>query len=196
LVRAGARPPELHFSDVHTHLYGASLPFAGLNVSAGWISASVHTGNRHFVLAATHLQSTVPGVDAATDVQVAQAQELLHDLRNVVVPVVICGDFNSDANTPKSLPDNTPTAGLIQLAGYPDTWPLIHGDKGNTWPLYLEDQFPIAFPPSAPVERIDLVFSRGMEVMAADRVLTAAPSARPAPPFASDHAGVIVTLKP
>jgi endonuclease/exonuclease/phosphatase family metal-dependent hydrolase len=195
LVRADARPPALHFSDVHTHIYAASLPFIGLNVAAGWISASVHTGNRHFVLAATHLQSNVPGVPEATAIQVAQAQELLNELRHVVVPVVICGDFNSDANNNPAVIDFSPTANLIQAAGYPDTWPVIHGsDPGNTWPLYLEDQVPIAFTASDPFERIDLVFSRDMEVIAADRVIAAAPSGTP--PFASDHAGIIVRLKP
>jgi endonuclease/exonuclease/phosphatase family metal-dependent hydrolase len=98
LVRAGARPPGLHFSDVHTHIFHAALPFAGLVVQAGWIEAEVHLENRHFRLVTTHLESTVPGVPEATEVQVAQAKELLYELRNLPYPVVLCGDFNSDAN--------------------------------------------------------------------------------------------------
>jgi endonuclease/exonuclease/phosphatase family metal-dependent hydrolase len=198
LVRAGAAPPAIHFSDVHTRIYAASFsfitPVATFHVASGWISATVHTANRHFVLAATHLQSNMPGVPQATDVQVAQAQELLHDLRNTVVPVVICGDFNSDANGTPGVPDASPTAQLIQLAGYADSWNLVNaGDPGNTWPAYLEDQFPIAFPAWTPLERIDLLFSRGMEVVAAVQVM--APSGAE-PPFASDHAGLLVALRP
>ena len=43
--------------------------------------------------------------------------------------------------------DDTPTADLIQGAGYAEVWPLMHpaSDPGLTWPLYLEDQVP---PPS------------------------------------------------
>ena len=69
-----------------------------LNIPAGWISADVHIGNKQFRVVTTHLQSPILGVPEATDVQVAQAQELIHELRNLQVPVVICGDFNSDAN--------------------------------------------------------------------------------------------------
>jgi endonuclease/exonuclease/phosphatase family metal-dependent hydrolase len=125
---------------------------------------------------------------------VAQAQELLHDLRNIAVPVVICGDFNSDANGTQGVPDVSPTARLIQLAGYADSWNLVNaGDPGYTWPLYLEDQYPIAFPAFPLFERIDLLFSRGMEVVRAVQVIV--PSGAE-PPFASDHAGLLVALRP
>ena len=98
LVRSDLRPPQLHLSDVHARTFDAALPFAGLTVTAGWISADVHMGNRKFRFVTTHLESPIAGVPEATDVQVAQAQELIHDLRNLTIPVVICGDFNSDAN--------------------------------------------------------------------------------------------------
>ena len=196
LIRADAHPPALHFSDVHTHIFASSLPFIGVNIAAGWISAMVHTGNTHFMLAATHLGSNVPGLPQATAVQVAQAQELLDNLRNVVGPVVLCGDFNSDANDNPKVVDFSPTADLIQQAGYADAWRAINGSApGNTWPVYLEDQIPIAFPAFLPFERIDLIFSRGMEVTAVDEVITPAPP-RVTPPYASDHAGVIATLQP
>ena len=83
--------------------------------------------------------SPIPGVDAATQIQMAQAQELLHEVRNSPTPVVICGDFNSDALHAGGL-DTTPTALLIQTAGYPEVWPLFQsgaGDTGPTWPRYL-----------------------------------------------------------
>jgi endonuclease/exonuclease/phosphatase family metal-dependent hydrolase len=197
LVRSDLRPPTLHFSDVHARTFDAVLPFAGLRIASGWISASVHLGNRHFLLVATHLESSIPGVPLATDVQVAQAQELLHEVRNAAVPVVICGDFNSDANDHQGPVDATPTASLIRAAGYADVWRLIHGsDPGYTWPVYLEDQDPIAFPSyPPPFERIDLFFSQGMQVLGADQVFAPA-LAGATPPAGSDHTGVIATFRP
>lgn len=196
LVRAGARPPELHFSNVHTHIFHASLPFAGLVVQAGWIEAEVHLQNKHFRLATTHLESPVAGVPEATEVQIAQARELLWELRNLPYPVVICGDFNSDANYSSGLPDSTPTAGLIVASGYAEGWGSLHpGDPGNTWPLYLEDRFDPdfgSFPAVPPIERIDLFFSRGVLPQSVDRVVL--PSSG-TPPFASDHAGVMATFR-
>jgi endonuclease/exonuclease/phosphatase family metal-dependent hydrolase len=196
LVRSGLGPPDLHFSDVHTHIFDAVFNFAGLPITAGWISADVHMGNRHFFLVTTHLGSPIPGVPEATDIQVAQAQELIHELRNTQIPVVICGDFNSDANGGHFV-DDTPTAGIIQVAGYPEVWPLTHGssDPGLTWPYYVEDLFPPPpfVVPSAPFERIDLFFERGMQVISSDLMI--APT-NAIPPDASDHAGVIAVFRP
>ncbi len=197
LVRADLRPPKLHLSNVHARTFDAAFPFGAFTVTAGWISADVHMGNRQFRLVTTHLESPVPGVPEATLVQVAQANELLHALRNLQVPVVMCGDFNSDANG-GSGPDATPTANLIQEAGYTEVWPATHGpsDLGLTWPYYLEDLFPAPpfFVPFEPIERIDLFFTKGMTPVRSDLVVLPASNAA-APPFASDHAGVISVFK-
>ncbi len=199
LVRSDLHPPTFHISNVHARTFGAALPFAGLTVTAGWISADIHMGNSQFRFITTHLESPIQGVPEATDVQVAQAQELIHELRNLTIPVVICGDFNSDAND-GSFVDAKPTVGLIRSAGYTETWPATHGvgDLGLTWPFYLEDQFPAPpfFAPFTPIERIDLFFSKGMVVVGSDLVLAAAPPDPSAPPFASDHAGVIAVFHP
>jgi endonuclease/exonuclease/phosphatase family metal-dependent hydrolase len=199
LVRSDLRAPQFHLSNVHSRTFDAALPFAGLTVMAGWISADVHMGNRKFRFVTTHLESPIAGVPEATDVQVAQAQELIHELRNLTIPVVICGDFNSDANGGSGV-DATPTAGLIQAAGYAETWPATHGsgDPGLTWPFYLEDLFPAPpfFVPFVPFERIDLFFSKGMEAISSDQVVSALPPDGVSPPFASDHAGVIAVFQP
>ncbi len=195
LVRSDLGPPELHFSNVHSHIFNAVFNFAGLPVSAGWISADVHTVNRHFRLVTTHLASPIPGIAESVQIQEAQAGELLQALRNVQIPVVLCGDFNSDANGGNG-PDNTPTAGLIQKAGYLDIWPLANPKlPGFTWPYYLEDLFPPApfFGPVLPFERIDLFFEHDMQILGAELVL--APTGF-TPPFASDHAGVLAALRP
>jgi endonuclease/exonuclease/phosphatase family metal-dependent hydrolase len=197
LVRADLRPPQFHLSNVHANTFAAAFPFAGLTVPAGWITADVHVGNKQFRVVTTHLQSPISGVPEATDVQVAQAQELLHALRNLQVPVVICGDFNSDANHGGFI-DSTPTVDLIEAAGYEDVWVKVYGGaSGLTWPYYLEDQIPPPpfFADSPPIERIDLFFSKGMSPLGAELVVLPF-GGDPVPPYASDHAGVIATFKP
>ena len=196
LVRSDLGPPALHFSNVHTHLFDTVFNFAGLPISAGWISADVHTANRHFRLITTHLTSPIPGVKEATGAQVGQAKELLQALRNTQIPVVLCGDFNSDANGGQFV-DATPTAALISTSGYPEVWPQTHtaAEPGLTWPYYAEDLFPPPpfVGPAPPLERIDLFFEKGMQVVGSELVL--APTGTE-PPDASDHAGVIATLRP
>ena len=197
LVRADLRPPGFNLSDVHSRTFDAYLPFPVLNtrVTAGWIEAIVHTGNQHFRLLSTHLISSIPGVPAAAAAQVEQAQQLLREVRNSTVPVVLCGDFNSDALQLGGL-DTTPTAPLIQAAGYPEVWPLLHpAEPGQTWPLYLEDLVPPPsfFAPFSPFERIDLFFAKGIPAVSIDQVISPANGLLP---FGSDHAGLIAVFQP
>jgi len=196
LARAAYRWPPVYFTGVESHIFSSVLEIGGLQVPAGWISAIVHVGNKKFLLAAVHLESTVPGYPPATDVQVAQAQELIQTLSGAKLPVVICGDFNSDANDNPNAPDYTPTADIIQEAGYTEAWNLLHnGDTGDTWPLYLDDLIPISFPAQTPVERIDLFFTLGMPALTAEQAISPAPSGF-SPPYGSDHVGVVATFAP
>ncbi len=195
LVRSDLCWPAFHISDTHTHIYEAAFDFQGLLVVHGWISADLQVGYNRFRLVVTHLMSPVPGVDEATDVQVAQATELIDALRNLTIPVVLCGDFNSDANF-GSGPDATPSVGLFEAAGYEDTWKIANPSvRGDTWPLFLDDQFPPPYfsAPYPPFERIDLFFSQGMQVIRAKRVFAPDPFGS-VPPYGSDHAGVIATF--
>ncbi len=151
--------------------------------------------NKHFRLVVTHLESPIPGVDLATEVQLAQADELIHRLRNVRVPVVLCGDFNSDANFGNG-PDATDSVAHIEEAGYADSWRIVNPtNPGDTWPLFLEDQQPDFFVPWIPFERIDLFFSKGIVVISAKQVFAPASSDEMAP-YGSDHVGVITTFQP
>lgn len=198
LVRADQRPPTLHLSDVHVNTFDSEYSLGGLVVPSGWISAIVHTGNRHFRLVTTHLQSPVPGDPTSILVQMAQANQLIHELRNSTVPVVIAGDFNSDAisGIGGPGPDNTSTAILIEAAGYADTWTTAGSGPGPTWPLYLEDLYPPPFfAPFSPFERIDLIFSQGLSVSSVEHVLAPGPVANQWPYFGSDHAGVLAVFQ-
>ncbi len=201
LVRASLRPPAFHISDVHSRIFDAALDFNSLIIPAGWISASIHTGNRHFQFVTTHLQSPVPGFPAATEVQTAQAIQLIHELRNVTVPVILAGDFNSDAilGIAGGGPDNTATVAMLQEAGYAEVWQNANPlDPGATWPLYLEDQMPPSFylGPIPPFERIDLFFAKGMDIISAKQLIIPASFGLGFPTHASDHAGVIAVFQP
>jgi hypothetical protein len=198
LIRADLRPPEFHLSDVHSQTFDAVYSVAGVQVVSGWISATVHTGNRHFRLFTTHLQGPVPGDSTSVAVQIEQANQIIRELRNSTGPVVIAGDFNSDAilNTGGPGPDNTATAGLLQAAGYTDAWASAGNGTGPTWPLYLEDQYPPPFfRQASPFERIDLIFSQGLSVLSVERVLSPGPDANVWPYFGSDHAGVMAEFQ-
>lgn len=198
LMRAGLRPPAFHVSDVHANTFDAVYSLGGLQVPSGWISAIIHTGNRHFRLVTTHLQSPVAGDPSAAQVQLAQAGQLIHDLRNSTVPVVLAGDFNSDAiaGIHGAGPDATETAATIQAAGYLDTWTVAGSGPGPTWPLYLEDQYPPPFfAHSFPSERIDLIFSQGLSVIQVEHIRAPGPAVNRWPYFGSDHAGVLATLQ-
>jgi endonuclease/exonuclease/phosphatase family metal-dependent hydrolase len=197
LVRSDLRRPAFYISDTQTHIYEATFDFDGLLVVQGWIAADVHVGHSHFRLVVTHLMSPVPGVNEATRVQVEQAKELIDTLSGVTIPVVLCGDFNSDAEFGKHVPDATPSVALIEAAGYTDTWEVTNPrHPGYTWPLFLDDQNPPDFfAQYFPFERIDLFFSRDIQVTSVKLVLTPTPRGI-MPPFASDHAGVIATFQP
>ncbi len=208
LVRSDLRPPWFRISNVQSRTFNAAFPFAGLTITAGWISADVRMGNDYFRFVTTHLESPIQGVPEATDVQVAQAQELIDALADTRIPVVIGGDFNSDANH-GGFVDDTPTVGLIEAAGYAEAWPRTHRkrDLGLTWPLFLEDQFPDGglpppfFAASEPFERIDLFFSKDMDIVSSELVIAPArgsfkPPSFETPPFGSDHAGVIAIFRP
>lgn len=146
----------------------------------GWITADVTVSGKTVRVAATHLESTYEQFPEISLLQAAQGGELCALLAGSPYPVIIAGDFNSNAEpTPY---EQTPTVGLIEGNGYTDVWEAQHpGAAGFTWPLFLED--PIAPNPSGPYERIDLIFARGL-----GKPVWVKPIGTE-PPFASDHAG-------
>ena len=135
---------------------------------------------------ATHLASPLyPG----DPVQPAQGAELIAILNRSPYPVVIAGDFNSDMSGLGRGPDQTTTGADIVAAGYADAWAAVHHPyQGLTWPLFWEDIYAGVYPDGVPVERIDLVFEKGLKVLDADVVGERAP-------YPSDHAGVVATLR-
>ena len=188
LARADLRQSELDLSNVQTHRFQAVFNFLGIPISSGWITVDAKVRGKSLRFAATHLQSTT-GLPQLIPIQIAQTDELIQALAGSPIPVVLGGDFNSNAVLNGF--DNTATVPHILQAGFTDTWQALHpGDSGMTWPLFLEDaQSGI---PIVPFERIDIIFERGLDTLGVVRV------GHTTPPFASDHLGVQATvlLKP
>lgn len=197
LARSDLQQSELDVSNVQKHLFenGIQVPLGTLSVTSlhGWISLDAKIRGKKVRFAGTHLESTFPGtplVDEAKAVQSGQAAELIAALNADDLPVILAGDFNSDASGLGVGPDQTSSYGDIVGVGYADTWQmaLIKGDLGLTWPLFLED--PLAQNPLGPIERIDLIFARDLTALAVQRVGTEGPTF-----FPSDHAGVVAVLR-
>jgi endonuclease/exonuclease/phosphatase family metal-dependent hydrolase len=160
-----------------------------LSVPCGWIAVDVQAGGSQFRFVNTHLQAQIPGVPDAEQVQRAQGEELLANLSSAGIPIVLAGDFNANAEPG---PEYTGTAQRIVEAGFTDAWKAAHPvDPGYTWPLFGEDQ---NSGPTMPNERIDLIFVSGAASILNPAVVSAVRTGA-TPPFASDHAGVVVKVQ-
>ncbi len=186
LARTDLKHSELALSNVRSGIYLATIvPVPGFPEELnGWISVDAKIRGKSLRFFGTHLESPISESD---NTQVLQGMELIEIMGQSKLPVVLAGDFNSDASGLKIGPDQTPTAAMIVNAGYADAWQTLHpGEPGLTWPLYLEDIY--AGQPVVPFERIDLIFARNLEILDVELVGNN-------PPFPSDHAGVVATLQ-
>jgi endonuclease/exonuclease/phosphatase family metal-dependent hydrolase len=185
LARTDLKHSELTLSNVRSGIYEAKIaPVLGFPEELnGWISVDAKIRGKSLRFFGTHLEAAI---DLEDDTQVLQGLELIAIMGQSKIPVILAGDFNSDASGLGEGPDQTPTAAMIVEAGYDDTWQTLHPDDlGLTWPLYLED---INAGPSEPFERIDLIFARNLEIVDVEVVGNNEP-------FPSDHAGVVATLR-
>ncbi len=184
LARATFGDDELRLTNIRSGRYQAtSEPLPGFLQVNGWISLDAAIGGGKVRFFATHLESPTSTTD---ETQVLQGQELIQMMDASPFPVILAGDFNSDASGLGIGPDQTPTAAMIVGAGYADVWPAFYpAAAGLTWPLFLEDVYA---GPSSPFERIDLVFAKGATPLGVQVVGTTQP-------FPSDHAGVLATLR-
>jgi endonuclease/exonuclease/phosphatase family metal-dependent hydrolase len=185
LARTDLKQSEMNLSNVRSGIYMATIaPVAGFPEELnGWISVDAKIRGKSLRFFCTHLETAVSETDTT---QILQGQELIQIMGQSKLPVILAGDFNSDASGLLIGPDLTPTAGMIIDAGYSDTWAMFNNpESGLTWPLYLED---IYAGPASPSERIDLIFSRNLGILEVEIVGNATP-------FPSDHAGVVATLQ-
>jgi len=181
------RSSQAKFDNAHAGLYSNLLLLGSvlgtIDIKRGWISVDVTLGTKKVTVVTTHLESSAslygdPRVDL---LQAAQATELAGLFLPNPYPVIIAGDFNSNAtHTP---PEQTASVKIVTGYGYKDVWSALkHGNPGFTWPLYLED--PLRDHTNGPKERIDFIFARGINATSVDRTGLQAPQS-------SDHAGVI-----
>jgi endonuclease/exonuclease/phosphatase family metal-dependent hydrolase len=185
LARTDLKQSELALTNVQSGIYQATIaPVPGFPQQLnGWLSVDAKIRGKNVRFFATHLESPVSPNDTT---QVLQGQELIEIMDQSELPVIVAGDFNSDASGLGIGPDQTPTATMIVEAGYDDAWQTLHPEElGLSWPFYLED---IYAGPSSPFERIDLIFARDLEILSSALVDND-------PPFSSDHAGVVATIK-
>jgi endonuclease/exonuclease/phosphatase family metal-dependent hydrolase len=188
LVRQGAG---VMVSNVQAHNFDTKLPIDSpllgqIEVPAGWISADVRIRGEQFRVVTTHLDNL------SAEVRLGQAFELSQGPLNTVLPVVLMGDFNSDAES--SDPDQNGAYLLLLSGGLTDAWAAAHpGVQGFTWPLHDEDPFT---PNSTPSQRIDLVLFRGLEqVLSAELIGNELSDLTPSGLWPSDHAGLVVSLR-
>lgn len=195
LARSDMSPSKFQLSDVEVHVYAAALTIGPFTVRRGFISALARVNNQVFRIADTHLENKFPGVDASVAIQQLQASELVNFMRSSPKPIILAGDYNSDAIYGASGhgPDNTGTAAFIEGAGYADSWAAANSaNSGATWPLFLEDNNPPDFfTNQTPWERIDLIFSRDLQVLSSVQIGAGLGYAN----SASDHAGVMSTFQ-
>ncbi len=111
LVRKG-----IEFSDVTARNYQVNLiiPGLGMEIVRGYVGIDATVNGTTYRFVNTHLEPFVQ------QVKVAQAQELLASLKEETLPIIMLGDFNSQAPTGE-------VYNVIVDAGYQDAW------LENTW---------------------------------------------------------------
>jgi endonuclease/exonuclease/phosphatase family metal-dependent hydrolase len=157
------------------------IPGVGLSVLRGWCSVDVFIRGRDFRYICVHSEE-----ETAPQIQILQARELLGGPAHVNMPVMICGDFNSDPlHRDGSLAYDTYTA-----AGFKDAWAVLHPFDpagGLTWG---HDEF-LADPSRLFDRRIDLVFYKGATFTPVQADVLDLWLNRTLPPlWSSDHAAV------
>jgi endonuclease/exonuclease/phosphatase family metal-dependent hydrolase len=187
LVRTDLPPGYLRVTNARNGNYNASLPLPiGITVRRGWCSIDVEVRGRTVRVIDTHLEEALP--QPLPDFQAYQAAELLAGPANTSLPVILAGDFNSDAYGNYG-PSVYPL--LTTLGGFVDAWSVARpGEPGLTWG---HDQF-LADPSSLFSVRIDYVLYRGSRLHASDADVIDSIIRSTPPLWFSDHAAVTANV--
>jgi len=187
LMRTDLPPGHLRATNPLGGNFGAFIPLPiGVNVLRGWCSIDVQVRGRWFRFINAHLEEALPA--GFPDIQFYQAAEILGGPANISLPVILAGDFNSDANGNYG-PTVYPL--LVGPGGFQDAWSVARpGALGLTWG---HDQF-LADPSVAHVFRLDYVLYRG-SIFHSEDAVTLDPMIGSRPPlWFSDHSSLAVTL--
>jgi endonuclease/exonuclease/phosphatase family metal-dependent hydrolase len=176
--------------------FQAHVPIAaGLDLVRGWTAVDAQVLGQTIRFVNAHLETPVAGMPVFAAVQLMQADELVAGPLQTDLPVILVGDFNSDAGVPTAA-DHAPYDHLI-AAGLQDAWsetnPTASLADGYTYGDNTDlRQTPLATNP----ERIDLILYRGdMRAREMERVMDPIPDpSATGPLWASDHAGVAATV--
>jgi endonuclease/exonuclease/phosphatase family metal-dependent hydrolase len=192
LVRQdGPRRVKVLSTDAAHYTVNLQVPIAGegptFTALCGWTSIDARVNGRLVRVVNTHLDTNVPLI------QYAQAAELLGGPVATNLPVILAGDFNSDAyGGAFGGIDATPTYQLMIDAGFQEAWARTHpNDVVFTW-----GQAPdLSNPVSLANERIDFLFARGGPVALGATIVGDEPADRtPDGLWPSDHAGVVASF--
>ncbi len=174
-------------AETFSRLIQVSTPVAGsISVMRSWIAVDAIIGDSKFRLIETHVES----LDET--VQLAQARELAAGPANTTLPVIMVGDFNSNANRQPSVRDYTSAYPELIAAGFHDVWAIANPDHPGNTCCHARD---LLNSTSELNRRIDLLLIRGsiMPISAAlvgDNPAFRLSSGR----WASDHVGVVAKL--
>jgi hypothetical protein len=187
LVRADVPPAQLTVLKEDTGLFDAALelPVLGqpLRIDRGWNLVDVQVRNRTFRFVNSHFEA----FDPDEVIRVQQAQELLDGPLATDLPVVLLGDFNSDAEA-----NGLAYEILTDEGGFEDAWQIANpGDPGLTC-CHADDLRNEVVDLRS---RIDLILVRdGVRVRDLERVGIDPAMRTPSGLWPSDHAGVVGRL--
>jgi len=180
LARTDLMTSQLKVEGTQSGTFDARIPITVLGqtitVVRGWASADVKFRGKSYRFINAHLESIVELV------QIAQALELLAGPADTDLPLILVGDFNSDAEA------NGTAYLLLTGAGLTDVWEDQQpSNPGFTWPLSGE----IPLPTEVPTQRLDLILARGkISLSSVDIFGETAADLTPSGFRPSDHAGV------
>jgi len=185
LARTDLSTSEFVLENTEAQNFAVNLPITLLGttiiVLRGWTSADVKHRGKHYRFINAHLESFYEPV------QFAQAAELLQGPGNTAVPVILAGDFNSDAAAGGA------SYQLLTGNGFSDAWLSVPtADPGYTWALSGE----IPNATTLPTQRVDFILTRGAISHSTADVVgeSLADDLTPSGFRASDHAGVTASL--
>jgi len=182
---------KLHVFNAQDGRYRAMLSFTGptgavIPAPRGWTSVDVKIRGETFRFFNTHLETEGP-TPANRAVQELQAREVIALLGRTTLPVIVVGDFNSDADGSSTL-----SYSLLRGAGLLDAWLLANPEDQGLTCCHNEL---LNNPVAAFYSRIDLVLTRGLPGIVWADVVGDEPSDRtPSGLWPSDHAGVVAVV--
>lgn len=191
LVREGIRVSEVIAQNYQARLI---VPSSGFAVLRGFVAAKAKIGDQEYRVVNTHLEPA--SNSAILPIQLGQAQELIVFLQNETLPIILLGDFNSEA-------PSGATYQLMLANGYTDIWTenrLKHNPNGYTYGHDPDLRNPVAnF-----YERIDYIFIRNevrrrhqpplgsaFAIVVGDEEFNRTPSGL----WPSDHGGVVARFR-